>query len=106
MSSSSPRPISPPAPPTGVPAGDGAHLDTRRLQRERGVVRTIVVGDDDGSMTRRDAITLHIGARCTGKHHARPIVVRKHKWPLERAARQDNLLRANLPKPLARPVPA
>ncbi len=83
---------------------DGNHLDAGALQVERRRIGRIVVGGDHRTSARCDAVLIDIGARRGGQHDVRSVIVGKDEWPLDRAGRQHDLPRADLPEGLAADV--
>ncbi len=83
---------------------DRGDVDAGRVQIERRAIGRVMRGGDHDAAARQHAVAIEIGARRIGQHDARPVVVRKHQRPLQRAGRDHHLPRAHLPQPLARQV--
>ena len=65
-------------------------------------VASIVGGCHHGAGARQNAIAGNVGLGGAGQHDAGTIIVRKYHGPFDGARCQHYLLRAHLPKPLAR----
>ena len=53
-------------------------------------------------LTGKGAVTIEIGARRAGQHHAGAVVVGEHQGPFDGPGGQDHLFGADLPQPLTR----
>ena len=76
--------------------------DASPMQVERGAIRRIVGGHDDGARSRLDAVAVEIGPRRTCEHHPRPVVFREDQRPLDRPTGKHHFLCPHLPEALAR----
>ncbi len=81
---------------------DAGDRHARVVQLERRPVGGVVRGHDHGAAAGPDTPAVQVAAGRVGQHHAGAVVVGKHQRALGRARRQHDMLRPDLPEPLAR----
>ncbi len=82
------------------------HLDPRRHQIARRLMRAIVVAINRHALSRGHAPAIEIGPHGARVHDPRPVVVGESNRPLQRARRKDRPPRHDPPETLARQMPA
>src|SRR2546428_3967896 len=75
--------------------------DAGPFQVSRDKIGAVVVCEDDGSLSRSDAITVDVGPCRAGQHDPRSIVVREDQRPLVGPGREYDALRSDLPEAAA-----
>src|SRR3989442_12164091 len=75
--------------------------DAGSFQVSRDRVGAVVVCEDDGSLSRSDAISVDVGPCRAGQHDPRSIVVREDQRPLVGPGREYDALRSDLPEAAA-----
>ena len=71
------------------------------MKIKRGAIGVIIIANNDGALSRTNAIAVDIGANRTGKHNTGKIIACKNQWPFMGALRNDHLLCADFPQTLA-----
>ncbi len=64
------------------------HIGFRKIEGR--LVSTVIVGDDDGPLFRRNRKTVEIGAESARQHHAGTVIVGEYQGPLKSARRMDH----------------
>ena len=72
------------------------------MQIKRGAIGVIIIANNDGALSRTNAIAVDIGANRTGTHNTGQIIACKNQWPFMLALPNDHLLCAYFPQPSAR----
>jgi len=85
----------------GADVHDRLDGDAGPLEVGRHEISAVVVGEDDRTLARRDAVPIHVGPGSAGEHDARPVVVREDERALVRPGGKHDPLRADLPEAAA-----
>ena len=71
------------------------------MKINRGAIGVIIIANNDGALSRTNAIAVDIGANCAGKHNTGKIIACKNQWPFMGTLRDDHLFCADFPQTLA-----
>ena len=71
------------------------------MKIKRGAIGVIIIANNDGALSRTNAIAVDIGANCAGKHNTGKIIACKNQWPFMGTLRDDHLFCADFPQTLA-----
>ena len=81
----------------GAQIDDRCDHDPGGFERGGRVVGIVIVGEQHRAAARRDRVTVDVGLDRARQHGSRPIVAGKDQRPLDRAARQHDPARADMP---------
>ena len=83
---------------------ESRHRHARVGKVDSGMKGVVIVGKDDGALSRRHAVSVHIAAHGAGQHDAGAVVVAEHDGPLDGAGGEHRALGHDAPQALARLV--